>query len=202
MDQNKFVEVPVMFSMNLLQSSEELPDLLARFNSYGDALKKFSGGSIPHLIMVGGFSEETQKIIESLKLDSIKILRISNPTRNFLKFSFLAKKKLKDEEIFPKFILPADLYFNFLGAIILKKILLNQPKVQISIHGRVSRLQDSKLKALVRKNYLRAVFFQSDSLRFVSSELSREISEQFSLVGKKNIISPYQFRCQTVIQMT
>ena len=124
-------------SMNLLDSAENTLDLLTRFNSYGRQLVRMSNGNVPYLVLLCGFPEELEKSINDQDFDSLRIFRVSSSTKNFLKFSILSYLRLNSEKIKAKIFLPADLYLNFLSAILLRMITPERVPLQISIHGRV-----------------------------------------------------------------
>ena len=190
MFRDKHLTLPVMMSMNLLDSAENTLDLLTRFNSYGRQLVRMSNGNVPYLVLICGFPEELEKSINDQDFDSLKIFRVSSSTKNFLKFSILSYLRLNSEKIKAKIFLPADLYLNFLSSILLRMITPKRVPLQISIHGRVRNPQDTKIVAALRFSYLNFVFWQSQSIRCVSDQVYLEVKSQFDLSGKTVLISP------------
>ena len=81
---DKHSTLPVMMSMNLLDSAENTLDLLTRFNSYGRQLVRMSNGNVPYLVLLCGFPKELEKSINDQDFDSLKIFRVSSSTKNFL----------------------------------------------------------------------------------------------------------------------
>ena len=108
--------------------------LLERLNFYGAAYCEKGYGKI--LTVLVGLKQDD---FDSLRLSDFKfisVLRITEPTKNFVKFALKSRAKLKRVESTPKILISGDIYFGFLTCLLLRMLYLPKfPSIQISVHG-------------------------------------------------------------------
>ena len=175
---------------DLNRSSEGILSLVARFNVYGKTLQENTGHRASKIVLLAGITRQEFQLVNDLNLESLTVIRIGNPSRFPLLFAMKARKVILREQIRSKIIVSSDLYFGFAASYFISKLLNQKQSIQISIHGKVLRRDEFLMVRMARKIYLNFVIRNSDSIRFVSDFLYKEISSIFPVSDKNKFIAP------------
>ena len=175
---------------DLHRSSEGILSLVARFNLYGKAIQENPNHRSSKIVLLAGITKQEFQLVNDLNLESLKVIRIGNPSNFPLLFAMKARKLILREKIRSKIIVSSDLYFGFLASYLISKLLNQKQFIQISIHGNVLRQDEFLLVRMARKIYLSFVIRNSHSIRYVSDFLYKEVSAIFPVSDKNNFIAP------------
>jgi glycosyltransferase involved in cell wall biosynthesis len=165
--------------------------LLERLNFYGSAYcERGYGNTITVLV---GLNQDDYDLLRLTDFKFISVLRVTEPTKNFVKFALKSRLKLTRVGSTPKLLISGDIYFGFLTSILLRLLYLpNLLPLQISIHGYYVEnisLSVHKFRKLIR-GYLIASYRIATSIRVVSPELKTNLVDQLKLPGEKIFVAP------------
>ncbi len=180
---------PVFISPDLGRTAEGINALLTRLNLYGKHLATVKNEAESKLVVFGGIDAQHYRFIGEENYLYLDVLRISDPTRNLLLFAIKSRFRLRKASFQPSILIASDLYVGFFTCFLLTKILRVRSRIQISIHGLLTRLDDSKLKAVLRKMFVRFALQQSHSIRVVSTDLQKSTSAEFYISESKFFVS-------------
>ncbi|CAN2170833.1 RfaG Glycosyltransferase [Candidatus Nanopelagicaceae bacterium] len=175
---------------DLHRSSEGILSLVARFDLYGKAIQENSSNRTSKIVLLAGITRQEFQLVNDLNLESLKVIRVGNPSSLPLLFAIRARRVILRDQIRSKIIVSSDLYFGFLASYLISKLLNQKQFIQISVHGNVLRQDEFLLVRMARKIYLNFVFRNSHSIRFVSDFLYKEVSAIFPVADKNNFIAP------------
>lgn len=179
-------EIPIFINPNLESSAEDRGDLLARFNQYGEILQARTHGRVQKLFMFTG----SQRIEENLeKYPNLELIQVGNHTRNFLSFGIRIALKFRKMKLLPGILISADLYFAFCATLVVYFLTKPSQGIQISFHGSFSNSLDGRLKAQIRKRYMKFVIRKASSVRVVSPQLLQELNSSFNLSEKEIFVA-------------
>ncbi len=183
-------KLPVMVSPNFGKSAETSSALLARLDLYGSRVSERSNGRIDKIVLLAGVKASDLSSEVFTNYSYLKIIRVSNPTSNILRFAVRSRFLLKINSISPRLLVSSDLYFGFLSTFFTFILLGASVPIQVSVHGNILRDDDRAIKQIVRKVYISFVFRIASSIRIVSKELKSQIFSQFKLHSNKVFIAP------------
>jgi glycosyltransferase involved in cell wall biosynthesis len=165
--------------------------LLERLNFYGAAYCEKDYGKI--LTVLVGLKQDD---FDSLRLSDFKfisVLRITEPTKNFVKFALKSRLRLERVGSTPKLLISGDIYFGFLTSVLLRLLYLPNPlPIQISIHGYYVEnisLSVHKFRRLI-KGYLITSYRIASSIRVVSPELKNNLVNRLKIPREKIFVAP------------
>ena len=187
----------VYISPNFAKGEKDPNVVLERLNLYGAAYCEKGYGK--KLTVLVGLKNEQ---FDSLRLDDFKfvtVLRITEPTINFVKFALKSRATLKRVGTTPKILIAGDIYFGFLTCLLLSMIYLPKfPPIQISVHGYYVEnilLSVHKFRKLI-KAYLIVSYRIASSIRVVSPELKTNLVYQFKIPREKIFVAPIPITLQ------
>ncbi len=175
---------------DLYRSAEGIMSLLSRFNLYGKALQESSQKRVSRIVLLAGISKQDFQLVKDLNFEWLKVVRISNPTKFSLLFSIKARKVIIHDNIKANVIVSSDLYFGFITSYLISKLVNQKQLIQISIHGTLVRTDESLFPRIARQIYLKFVIRNSQSIRFVSDFLMKEVGAKFPISNKETFIAP------------
>ena len=181
---------PVFISPDLGRTAEGVKVLLTRLNLYGRHLATIKDDTESKLIIFGGIDERQYKLIENGNYSYLNVIRISKPTRNLLLFAIKSRLRIHKSNFNPSILVASDLYVGFFTCFLITRLLGLRSRIQISIHGLLTRLGDSSFKAFFRKMYVGFALRYSDSIRVVSTDLLKNTSAEFYISERKFFVSP------------
>lgn len=181
---------PVLVFPNLLGSAEALSVLLARFNLYGSKVYELSNGQIQKIVILAGVKENVLTSEKISQYKYLQIIRVSDPSKNVFKFAAMSRTILKTFGIRPRLLVSSDVYIGFLTTFFTLLLLRIHVPIQVSLHGKVLRDEDSSINRFIRQNYLALVLRLAGSIRIVSKALELEILSQFKIQLHKVFIAP------------
>jgi len=184
-------KTPVYVSPNFAKGERDPNVVLERLNFYGAAY--YEKGYGKKIIVLVGLKKDQ---FDSLRLDDFKfvtVLRITEPTKNFVKFALKSRARLRRVGSTPKLLISGDIYFGFLACRLLRILYL--PKllsIQISVHGYYVEnilLSVHKFRKLI-KAYLIVTYRLASSIRVVSPELKDNLVNQLKMPEEKIFVAP------------
>jgi len=193
---NLEVSCPVFIHPQLCRISTDFSDFFERMEKYGEAVSFFTQDPEFKVTLLAGIGRAQMAQIETKRFRHLKVIRIADPTSNFLFFSFLAKKRLRKLGISPTILISGDLMVGLLATFLLKRLLARNILTQVSVHGSVTRINASKKSwpiDLIRILLLHIFLAKTDSIRVVSSFLADELHERFKVKDSKFFIAPIPF---------
>ncbi len=180
---------PIFVIPNIYGSSEHFLSVLKRFDLYGESFHNANKGDGKLLIFIG-INQRDFEMCVAEKFRSIVLYRISKPTNNSIVFGIKCLIKLQSLKIKRTTLVASNLYFGFLSCLVVRILSPKKIKIQVSVHGSVSRLSDGPLIEKLRVGYLKFLFARADSIRTVSDFLSQQLSESFGISEEKLFVAP------------
>lgn len=165
--------------------------LMRRLDKYGAAYTRLSSGG--RLMVLIGIDSKKMDLITLDVYEHIRIIRVSNSTKNFIKFAFLSYRKMKKAQVSPTMLIAGDLYFAFLSTLLLKISSFERLlPIQISIHGfYIENLELGRRrfwKAI--RIYLLITYKIATSIRAVSVEIKENLISKYKVKSSKIFVSP------------
>ncbi|CAN1484268.1 RfaG Glycosyltransferase [Candidatus Nanopelagicaceae bacterium] len=123
---------------------------------------------------------------------SVEILRVSDPTNNFLSFAIKSRFKLYEIGFRTGLLVAGDFWVGGLSTLILQRICRVKSRTQITLHGNPLNAAKKRFPA---ENRLRRLVFQVllrsfDSIRLVSRNLNELLRFDLERLSKKVLVSP------------
>ncbi len=178
---------PIFVLPNLYESAEKTQDLISRFEQYSSAFLEVNQGFESGLIVMAGVHSEIEF---QQNQRNLRLIRVSNPTRNSLVFAVRVVSNLRSLKIRPSIYVAGNLYFGFLAAFLANKISPSVGGIQISFHGSSLNAKDSYVKSFIRRRFLQYVISNSNSVRVVSEHVKRELFQMYEIDFSKVFVSP------------
>lgn len=181
---------PVFVSPDLGRTAEGVKVLLTRLNLYGRHLATIKDQPETKLVIFGGIDEQQYKLIKNENYFYLNVIRISKPTHNLLLFAIKSRISIHKANFNPSILVASDIYVGFFTCFFITRLLGLRSRIQISIHGSLTRLSDSSLKATFRKMYVGFALRYSDSIRVVSTDILENTAAEFCISERKFFVSP------------
>jgi glycosyltransferase involved in cell wall biosynthesis len=167
-------------------------ELLERFDVYGKSMFESSGGQLSQLKVLAGITELDFRSIDSNEYPFVQILRVSNPTNNFLFFALKSYFKLKQNGVKAGLFIAGDFWVGGLCTVILQSIYRPTCRTQITLHGNPVSGADNRISVgnSLRKFVFRILLRNFSSIRLVSQNLIGLLDFDSLRLSKKVIVSP------------
>ena len=163
-------------------------DVLFRQNNYGVNLKKFNYKQ-KNEFMIFSASKDKSKI-NLYKF--VKILNLCNPTFNFLKFAWKARKLALELKLDIRLFIVGDSWESYWSAFLLNFLLGTKTPIQIQVHGDIGDPQWRRINYRNRIRYSLAKFSlrRASSVRAVSNYQADNLINSFSVKKEKIVVVP------------
>jgi len=185
------ISCPVFVFSHFGKKELDLNFLVERLNLYGKHYQSRNQES--HLVVLAGISIADYCHLNHLSLTGLRIIRISDPTKNALFFAIRSLRQIRDLKIRSSILIAGDIYFSAIACALMRHFFsVKRVKTQISIHGfyfsifKESHTVVSRFKGYYLKQLLRSV----SSIRVVSKELKSDLVTNHELDSRKIFVSP------------
>lgn len=185
------ISCPIFVFSHFGKKELDLNFLLERLNLYGKHYQARNQESL--LVVLAGISIADYNHLNHLTTTGLRIIRISDPTKNALFFAIRSLRQIRDLKIRPSILIAGDIYFSAIACALMGHLSsLKRVKTQISIHGfyfnifKESNTVVSRIKAYHLKQLVRSV----NSIRVVSKELKSDLVTNHKVDSRKVLVSP------------
>jgi glycosyltransferase involved in cell wall biosynthesis len=163
-------------------------EVIFRQNNYGVNLKKFNTQQKYEFII---FSSSKNKSQINL-YESVRILNLCNPTFNFFKFAWKARKLALELNFDIKLFVVGDCWESYWSAFILNFFLKRKSPIQIQIHGDIANPMWRKINYRNRARFLLAklALTKASSIRAVTKYQAENLVKAFGIKREKIVVVP------------
>jgi glycosyltransferase involved in cell wall biosynthesis len=187
---------PVIFHPQVTKISTEMNDLLGRLNYYGIQISKAISNPDFKVTLLVGINKNEYADLDTSGYSHLTVLRIMNPTNNFIAFAKKSRQFLKCYSIHPNILISGDLVIGLLAALLFQSLSRSTLPIQVSIHGLLinnGHSEVQKLRRIVQKLLLRIFLPKVQSVRVVSNFLVSPLALDYKLDQKKFLVAPIPF---------
>ena len=174
MVRNIYFYLPNLDSINTSQE-----DFLDRLNTYGEAVYKASRGQIAEITLITRrTSHQSRPRVKVFSLNSMLLKRFGS-VQKLLRASSNQVTLISGNN------------FSALLFCLTQRVLIPQIKVQASLHGKLELIMnESGLRGLVKRLFLKALIPRVDSLRLVDASEIDAVINEFGLSGSQLLVAP------------
>lgn len=185
-------ENPIFFAPRLLKNSTATSDFLARWANYAHELSVVSSKKYEAINMIVRLPDSRDFVFKSTAPSNLIYLPLHVSSVGFLCDFIAFWKLIKSNKLSPSIVIAGDNYFGFLIPYFYRFISRTDFKIQISIHNSLKPLLQnrSSLKTILKYVLLRKVVSLADSIRTVSLENKKYLTETWNLPDAKIVIAP------------
>ena len=163
-------------------------EVISRQNNYGVNLKKFNTQQEYEFIIFSGSKNKFQ--INSY--ESVRISNLCNPTFNFFKFAWKARKLALELNLDIKLFVVGDCWESYWSAFMLNFFLQIKSPIQIQVHGDIA---DPKWRKINYRNRIRYSFAKlslpkASSVRAVTKYQAENLVNFFGIKSEKIVVVP------------
>jgi glycosyltransferase involved in cell wall biosynthesis len=184
---------PVLVHPRVSKISTDLIDLLGRLDRYSFELDAQLGRTDTKLTLLLGLKKSEFLSIKDLHFSHLRIVRVGNPTSNFLSFGLKSKLVMAKLGLAPTVLIAGDLTSGLLSSFVISRISGLKVPIQASIHGELSTTAPSYLARIrlnVKKVITNFLLPRVKSIRVVSNFLKEELISQYDLNGVNLFVAP------------
>ena len=163
-------------------------EVLSRQNNYGVNLKKFNTQQEYEFIIFSGSKNKSQINL----YESVRISNLCNPTFNFFKFAWKARKLALELNLDIKLFVVGDCWESYWSAFILNFFLQIKSPIQIQVHGDIADPKWRKINYRNRFRYLLAKLSlrNASSVRVVTKYQAENLINAFGINREKIVVVP------------
>lgn len=146
-----------------------------------------------HLVVLAGISIADYNLLNELNSTGLRIIRISNPTKNPIIFAIRSIRQIRDLKIRPSILIAGDVYVSAIVCALMRHLTgVKRFKTQISIHGFYFDIFEASntVVSRIKSYYLKQLVRRVDSIRVVSKELESDLVVNHKVDFKKVFVSP------------
>ena len=167
-------------------------ELLAKFDVYGKSLSASSNGEIKQLTLLAGIKKPELESINQKSFPFVNIIRISDPTNNFLIFALKTWVVFRRGKFTAGLVVAGDFWVGGLSTYVLVKLCRARTKTQLTLHGNpVGNLgRGFSLRNSLRRLLFRFLLHKFDSIRLVSNNLLSLLEFDSENLFRKVLVSP------------
>jgi glycosyltransferase involved in cell wall biosynthesis len=184
---------PVLVHPRVSKIATDLIDLLERLDRYSFELAEQLGRADTKLILLLGLKKSEFLSINELHFDNLRIVRVGNPTSNFISFGLKSKLALARLGLAPTVLIAGDLTSGLLSSFVISGLSVRKVPIQASIHGALSTMAPSclaRMKLKVKKVIIDFSLPRVKSIRVVSYFLMEELISQHDLQKVNLFVAP------------
>ena len=139
---------PVLVHPRVSKIATDLRDLLERLDRYSFELAEQLGGADSKLILLLGLKKSEFLTVKELHYPHLRILRVGNPTSNFLSFGLKSKLVMAKLGLAPTVLIAGDLTSGLLSSFVISRLSGLKVPIQASIHGELNTMAPSCLERM------------------------------------------------------
>jgi len=162
-------------------------DVLNRHISYAKSLRTQLDN---HKLLV--FTTEQNGVLDSSTDDYLDRYKLGRPTLNPIKFAWKSFRLISKNNLDVKLLIAGDPWESFLSALILRRLLRRNIKIQVQLHADIADPLWKKLSTQNRVRYLVSKIFlpYASSVRVVSAHQSRNLIDKLKVPRSKIQVIP------------
>ena len=185
-------ENPIFFAPRLLKNSTVINDFLARWAIYAQELSVVSNKKYEAINMIIRLPDSNDFVSKSTAPNNLICLPLHISSAGFIRDFIAFWKLMKSNQLSPSIVIAGDNYFGFLIPYLYRLMSRTNYNIQISIHNSLKPLlrSGSSLKTIFKHVLLRKVVSLADSIRTVSSENKKYLTETWGLPDVKIVVAP------------
>jgi glycosyltransferase involved in cell wall biosynthesis len=163
-------------------------EVISRQNNYGVNLKKFNTQQKYEFIIFSGSKNKSQINL----YESVRILNLCNPTFNFFKFAWKARKIALELNFDIKLFVVGDCWESYWSAFTLNFFLKIKSPIQIQLHGDIADPKWRKINYRNRARFLLAklALTKASSIRAVTKYQAENLVKAFGIKREKIVVVP------------
>ena len=184
---------PVLVHPRVSKIATDLIDLLERLDRYSFELAEQLGRADSKLILLLGLKKSEFLSINELHFTNLRIVRVGNPTSNFISFGLKSKLVMARLGLAPTVLIAGDLTSGLLSSFVISGLSVRKVPIQASIHGELNTMAPSclaRMKVNVKKVIIDFSLPRVKSIRVVSNFLKEELISQHDLQGVNLFVAP------------
>lgn len=185
------ISCPVFVFSHFGKKELDLNFLVERLNIYGKHYQSRNQES--RLVILAGISLADYNHLNHLNLIGLRIIRISNPTKNAIFFAIRSTRQILDLRIRPSILIAGDVYVSAIACALMSYLTgVKGLKTQISIHGFYFDIFEASNTVLsrIKSYYLKQLVRRVNSIRVVSKELESDLVVNHKVDFRKVFVSP------------
>jgi len=163
-------------------------EVISRQNNYGVNLKKFNTQQEYEFIIFSGSKNKSQINL----YESVRISNLCNPTFNFFKFAWKARKLALELNLNIKLFVVGDCWESYWSAFMLNFFLQIKSPIQIQVHGDIADPKWRKINYRNRARFLLAklALTKASSIRTVTKYQAENLVDVFGIKREKIVVVP------------
>jgi glycosyltransferase involved in cell wall biosynthesis len=184
---------PVLVHPRVSKIATDLIDLLQRLDQYAFELAEQLGRADTKLILLLGLNKSEFLSVKDLHFSHLRIVRVSNPTSNFINFGLRSKLALAKLGLAPTVLIAGDLTSGLLSSLVISRLSRRKIPIQASVHGELNTMAPSyltRVKLNVKKVITDFSLPRVKSIRVVSNFLREELMSQHDLKDVNLFVAP------------
>ena len=185
------ISCPVYVFSHFGKKELDLNFLVERLNLYGNHYRSRIQES--QLVVLAGISIADYNHLDNLNLTGLRIIRISNPTKNAIFFAIRSIRQIRNLKIRPSILIAGDVYVSAIVCALMRYLTgVKRLKTQISIHGFYFDIFEASntVVSRIKSYYLKQLVRRVNSIRVVSRELESDLVVNHKVDFRKVFVSP------------